>query len=207
MTDETWMIIADRALLALANSALVFVTVIVVGYMLQQLRCKFDEICCRFFGVKVGSFISNRLTFIGTVHHELSHALLAVITGAKVTKVSLIKLSGDTLGSVDFIPRGHKIIKNIQYCLAALAPVFCGFITLICMFYNLNIKARSSLELWQLILIIYIELSIFVHMTLSKADINMAKKGMPTVMVIVFFVLYLTQADFFIYIQKFFFEG
>lgn len=197
-------IMVERILVALINSAIILLSVIIVGYLLQQFRVKFQIVCCKLFGEKVGSFIANRLTFVGTMHHELSHALLATITGAKVTEIHLIKMSGDTLGSVNFIPRGHKVFKNIQYCMAALAPVLCGFVSLFLMFNYINLDPSLNMKTWQWIAVIYIEVSIFLHMTLSKADMDMAVKGMPTVMIIIFFIMYITKIDFIKYFQHLF---
>lgn len=59
----------------------------------------------------------TRLTYIGVIHHELSHAFLAILTGAKVLKISLAKkgtVHNGQLGSVTFAPRGPKVIRNIQ---------------------------------------------------------------------------------------------
>lgn len=38
-------------------------------------------------GPKFAQFIDSKLTFIGVIHHELSHMLLAVITGGKSEKL------------------------------------------------------------------------------------------------------------------------
>ena len=77
---------------------------------------------------KLFLFIANTLTFPGVCYHELSHALFAFITGAKIKKIVLYHKQKDTLGSVEMIPRGPLPLKWLQLSFSACAPVITGLI-------------------------------------------------------------------------------
>ena len=139
------------------NTLLIMLTVIFIGIILNAIKTQMLKITCAGFGNTIGEFLINRFTFIGVIHHELSHALMATIFGAKVTEINIFKFSGDTLGNVKFVPRGPKIIKALQMCFAALAPAVCGMATLALMILFINM--RLEVTGWWLVGLIYIEIS------------------------------------------------
>ncbi|MGN1030450.1 MAG: hypothetical protein ACI4PQ_02495, partial [Butyricicoccaceae bacterium] len=155
---------AERALSALASSAVLLLLLIAAGMLLGQLKTTVLNVLCSVFGVRVGEFIINRLTFPGTIHHELSHALLAAISGAKVTRIRLFNLHGSTLGSVQIIPRGGRLLQSLQLCLSAIAPAPCGALTL----YLLGtiVYPLAVGTLWQQVLVLYLMFCILLQMTL-----------------------------------------
>jgi hypothetical protein len=187
--------IKQQLIVAGYNTIFVLSIVIILGLLLNAIKMKMLDVCCSAFGKNVGEFLVNRFTFIGVIHHELSHAFFALICGAQVTEISIFRIKGDMLGNVKFIPRGPKMFRDLQMCLAALAPAICGMSTLYLMVYFINM--RMALEIWQLILIIYIELSILLHMTLSSVDIKAAIRGMLTTLLIIFSVFFFTKYDLF----------
>jgi hypothetical protein len=141
----------------------------------------------RFFGSSVAFFFSNVLTFIGVVHHELSHALFAFITGAKIMEIKLFTLNGgDSLGHVKFAPRGNWLFQSIQLCLASIAPMVTGFISLWLLYQYYLVSSLSGVGL---VLFFYVCISILLHMRLSRQDISVALKGLPVcfVLLVVFF--------------------
>ncbi|SKC00925.1 Peptidase family M41 [Lachnospiraceae bacterium] len=125
--------------------------------------------------------IRNYVTYPGTIHHEFAHALIAAVTGAKVTKITLFP-KGETLGQVEFIPRGNIFFRSLQYSASAVAPVICGGISLSLMY----LKIWQKLTLWwHYPLFIYLFISILFHMTMSSQDMKNFIKGLvPTLMVI-----------------------
>ena len=55
---------------------------------------------------------------------------------------------------------------------------------------------RYSFVWWQWIILIYIELSILLHMTLSTVDIKAALKGMFTTLLIMYIIFFFTKINF-----------
>ena len=78
-----------------------------------------------------GANLINYITFVGVMHHELSHALLAFLSGAKVTEIKLFRIhhNDGALGYVAYAPRGNFILQSIQKVVTSIAPIICGFIS------------------------------------------------------------------------------
>jgi hypothetical protein len=55
----------------------------------------------------------------GTIAHELSHAVVALLMGSRITKFSVIP-SGDTLGHVEYTPPKIPLIGNAAISIAPL---------------------------------------------------------------------------------------
>lgn len=150
----------DLALSAL-GAGIFLVACCLFGFILDKVR----TFLAKTFGVWV-----LYITFIGVMIHEMSHALLATLTGAKVVSVTLfqVKSKKGNLGEVKFTPRGNVVFRGIQTGLASVAPMFVGA-TLLVLGY---IYLRPLLEGWQLGLFWYVMISIFMHMSLSKQDVK-----------------------------------
>ncbi|MDO4554425.1 MAG: hypothetical protein Q4B70_04685 [Lachnospiraceae bacterium] len=179
-----WM--TEIAGIAFIRSLILFGGLFFVGFGLHLLTRMMAGFLCSVFGNRAGLFIVNRLTFIGTIHHELSHALFAFLTGAKVVEINLLNFSGDSLGNVRFIPRGGRILQAVQRCAAAIAPVACGALTLFLLIQYVNPMYAASNVKW---IFYYIEVSIFLHMTLSETDVKTMIKGLPILFCLVFVIL------------------
>lgn len=196
-------ILIERACNALLSSALLLLVLILLGMLLGRIKTAILNLLCTLFGAPVGEFIINRLTFPGTIHHELSHALLAAISGARVTRIHLFQLRGSTLGSVQMIPRGGAVLQSLQLCLSAIAPALCGVVTL----YLLSqVLYPQTTALWQRILILYLCASIFLQMTLSRQDLNMARRGLPLTFFLLFTILFLLDINLTGILQNFFYS-
>lgn len=153
-----------------------------VGGIITLIRNILVKISVNFLGQKKTYFLFNRLTFVGVIHHELSHALWATLTGAKVKKIVFFKPRGDMLGYVEFKPRGNFVLQAIQQTITAIAPVFCGLFTIGGLWYLSN---TYSLSLLVSILVDYCIFSIFIHMTMSAQDVRVMWRGMPIVYLVV----------------------
>lgn len=141
--------------------------------------------------------------FIGVIHHEIAHTVVAFITGCKIIKIDLYKPSKrkGTLGSVEYVNRGNIIVQGIQNTLTPIAPVLLGIISL----WLLNkyaIELRP--EIWYKCIIIYLMVCIFLHMQLSKADIKIFVSGMLVIIPIVYIAMYYTKFDIFDFIRNIF---
>lgn len=184
----------ERLIHAAISTAIIIIAVPLVGMLIEFITMEITRGLAKNMGVSTALFIMNGLTFVGTIHHELSHAFYALITGAKVTKVEVFKPKDDRLGCVEFIPRGNWFTKSLQLTLSGIAPTMQGFITL-CLLVLLFINLPSIL--WLKILVGYIMFSIFIHMTMSSADVKAAIKGLPIVMVLVFIICFAVNLDLF----------
>ena len=125
---------------------------------------------------KLFLFVANTLTFPGVCYHELSHALFALITGAKVKKIVLYHKEGNHLGYVEMVPRGPLPLKWMQMSFSACAPVITGLIgecTILWAFIMLE------LPIWAAVLLGFFFFCLLIHMEMSGADIKGYLKGIP----------------------------
>lgn len=128
--------------------------------------------------------VRNVITYPGVVHHELAHALFAWITGARIERITL-RPAGDTLGSVQFTPRGAALRQSLQLTLSAVAPVVCGTLTLTLLMPRLLLWCQT---LWQRALWGYFTASVFFHMDLSPQDVRVALRGLPLCALLFFLI-------------------
>lgn len=173
--------------LAIENTFLLLFGIILIGISLNFIIQLIASILVNILGISVTNFLLTKLTFIGVIHHELSHAFVAFITGAKVKKIELFTMfHKDRLGSVQFVPRGPFLLQSIQVVLTSIAPMIFGLISL---YYLSNVEIGSNIGLF--IFIWYIRLSILIHTTMSTQDIKICFKGLPVVtfLLIVFFTV------------------
>jgi hypothetical protein len=128
-----------------------------------------------FFGYRWRIFVAP-----GVIIHELSHALVCLITGAKIAKISFFDKDG---GRVE---HGKSPIPVIGPILISLAPLAVGivfiyflgrfihlenFSTLSDLFLNIkSIYKTIDFTSWHNILILYLLLSVAVTMTPSWQD-------------------------------------
>lgn len=184
----------ERLIHGAISTLIIIVAVPLVGLLIEFITMEITKGLAKHMGVSTALFIMNGLTFVGTIHHELSHALYALITGAKVTKIEVFKPQDNRLGCVEFIPRGNWFTKALQLTLSGIAPTVQGFITL-CLLGVLFFHLPAIL--WVQILMGYLMFSIFIHMTMSGADMKAAVKGLPIVMVLVFIICFAVNLDLF----------
>lgn len=147
---------------------------------------------------KFAFVLINYLTFPGVMHHELSHALVGWITGAKIHRINLFKPSGMSLGSVEISYKGPWILRSLQSCFSSAAPVFCGVVTffLVISFAIPNVTAMPVL-----ILIYYLLFSLLMHMTMSMQDLKCYTKGCTGLYLIVFIACLCFRFDILSYIM------
>lgn len=169
---------------AIKLTFLTLIAMIVLGLIASGI----EKLINRVFGVVLGSNFAyvfcNYLTFPGTILHELSHAFVAVVTGAKVTEISFFDF-GPSLGHVSYRPRGTKFMRALQNSLTACAPVISGCIAL----PLLIILLGSVKSVVATIGVIYLMVCVIDHMTMSITDIINYFKGIWA-SAIFFFVLH-----------------
>ncbi|MCF0223439.1 MAG: hypothetical protein HUK20_04155 [Fibrobacter sp.] len=141
----------------------------------------------KIFGINAALFICNYLTIAGTILHECAHALMGVCTGAKITEISFFDRGGDSLGHVNFIPRGPFFAKAIQYSAVASAPVFAG---LVAEYFLIDGIFDRSQPIWLMLLRWYLVVSVIDHTSMSPTDIKLYFKGMWVVAPLIFSALF-----------------
>ena len=185
----------ERLIHAAVSTGIIILIVPLAGLLIDFLTEEITISLARGIGVSPALFIMNILTFIGTIHHELSHALYALITGAKVTSVQVFKPEGNRLGCVEFQPRGNWFTKSLQLTMSGIAPTVQGFITEV-LLVLLWMKLKTvGVPFWVYIIIGYVMFSIFIHMTMSSADVKAALKGLPIVALLVFIICFAFGID------------
>lgn len=112
--------------------ALVAVVVIVSGVLKRILVGLIAFVA----GSGSAEVVEGYLTFPGVVYHELSHALFAMLSGARVKSISFKRRplpdgSGNVLGSVNFSPRGNRVARSFQLALTGIAPLVTGIVAMV----------------------------------------------------------------------------
>lgn len=184
---------------ALSNAAIIVISLMLVGGLASMIRTFSIRTYTRAFSGRFAKFVDNRLTFIGVIHHELSHALLAFLTGAKIKSCKLFKMENNTLGHVDIVPRGPFIIRLLQQAMCGIAPVLCGGITLYVIYY-FGFYKRGTFDYVSIILIL-LAMCISYHMSMSKQDFKVARAGLLVAYIILVGLSFVINIDYRIYLD------
>lgn len=185
----------QRVLTALVGTICILLVIPAVGCLIHLIRTAILRVIGEMVGGETAWFIANRATFLGVVHHECAHALVAVLTGGKIEQMQLFHPQGDQLGYVVWRPRRlYPGSCAIQYTLVSIAPVVFGCCTVYLLGkYGLPMCTSA----WQTILVGYMLFSIFIQSTMSRQDVRVAAKGLPVCAAMIFAVLFLTGIDVF----------
>ena len=169
--------------------------IIICTYIMAIVAFFYRRIICRLLSTGVSSKFSNifdeKIMIVGLLHHELAHAFLAIISGAKLVEFSILPKKIDnafTIGHISLIKRGPLPIRMLQGSLSGFAPLICGEITVYIIFIHL-IQVMAFGKLAETIFLVFIAFSITYHMGLSKQDIKSSIFGTP-VIYIVLYILY-----------------
>ena len=183
----------QRVLTALVGTICILLVIPAVGCLIHLIRTAILRVIGEMVGGETAWFIANRATFLGVVHHECAHALVAVLTGGKIEQMQLFHPQGDQLGYVVWRPRRlYPGSCAIQYTLVSIAPVVFGCCTVYLLGkYGLPMCTSA----WQTILVGYMLFSIFIQSTMSRQDVRVAAKGLPVCAAMIFAVLFLADID------------
>ena len=136
---------------------------------------------------KLAFGIVNYLFFPGVMIHECAHALLALLTGAKVEEVALFRKQGNSLGHVTYRNRGNAFLVMLQNVFISSAPMYVGAVVLLVIRFVLG--NDPEMVLWGRSLLYYLGISVFCHMTMSTADIKIYLRGVPLLIPILFVLI------------------
>ena len=161
-------------ILALIMTIIIFISIIIIGWLINKLEIAQIELLSKLTGPKFANIFFNRVLFLGTIIHELSHALFATLSGAKVTKIKLFNFKDDVLGYVNYMTQGNKLKQAFQMSLTSCAPTVAGIsIDIFVVWYMLNFKTNIATKL----LLIFVLLCVTDHMSMSNLDIKNYIKG------------------------------
>ena len=172
-------------------SGLIITLIIPVwGLLIYLINTALYRILSKITSEKTAMIIVNWLTIPGVIHHELSHAALAAVTGAHITEFRPFWPDKNTgsLGHVNFTAQGPLFARCIQYTFISTAPVLLGTASTVLLFL---FSQRTALPLHTVILIIYMTFSIIIHASMSFADVKIMLRGI--------WVLYLAACVFCLY--------
>ena len=188
-TELVKYIYGNNLLFAAVVALLLPFVVILVGLIINYLGYAIAFLASLFIDPMIVMNMINYLFFPGVMLHELSHAFLAFITGAEVTEVALFKREEESLGHVSFRNRGNLFLVSLQNVFASAAPMFCGGAIVFGCYYGVT----HITILWLRILLGYLGVSMFFHMTMSVQDIKIYIKGVPIFMGLIFIVCLLLK--------------
>lgn len=158
---------------SLALTATIIFLPVILGFALYLLE-KFQIFLLSLINRKVAYIFVNYITFPGTIIHESSHLLLAFITGAKINEVCFLESKGDRLGHVSYSTRGPFMLQMAQNALSACAPTIIGIAS---GYFLLQYIFSHSMDLWKIIILWYLVISLIDHSTMSDADLKLYFKG------------------------------
>lgn len=175
---------AEEQIFCLAGilTVIMYLLVIVVGVVIDNIERFFMEALVRTFGFKAIR-ISEVVTFMGVVIHELSHALFATLTGAVVTKIKFFTTKeDDCLGYVLYYTRGNIFTRSLQHAMCACAPTVVGMTleAVLLFLFRFGILQSPMSRFMAL----YLMVSMLIHMSMSIQDLKNYLKGFIGVMVV-----------------------
>ncbi len=141
----------------------------------------------RLLGARAAIFVGYYLTIIGTLHHELAHALGYLLTGGRVHRISILpKAQPDgsiRLGYVIGSTRGPWLLRAIQDTVSATAPLSFGFLT-VYLLTGFAIPRASGAGMTAFLY--YVVVSVALHMELSKEDLKILARGLFPVLLLLY---------------------
>lgn len=141
----------------------------------------------RLLGAKAAVFVGYYLTIIGTLHHELAHALGYLLTGGRVHRISILpKAQPDgsiRLGYVIGSTRGPWLLRAIQDTVSATAPLSFGFLTIYLLVHCALPRASDA---GMTAFLYYAVISIALHMELSREDLKILSHGLFPVLLFLY---------------------
>lgn len=165
---------------ALALTAAVTLALALIGFVMGRLRhIVIEGVLARLLGAKGAIFAGYYLTIIGTLHHELAHALGYLLTGGRVHRISILPRTQPDgsvrLGYVTSSTRGPLLLQAVQNTIGATAPLLFGFLT-VYLLWRLALPAAESVGTRAFLY--YAMASILLHMELSGADLKLLARGL-----------------------------
>lgn len=168
--------LSGLALDAVSGAIIAFAVLAVVpafGFLVDRARWYVSKAVASAFGQKAAFFLMNYATFPGVITHELSHALVAKLSGCRINSIKLFEPSGSTLGSVQFTCQGSKRRQSFQMAASSCAPVLCGMALTPAIWRFAGMFHGAVLQA----MLFHFSVSVACHMTMSRMDMRSYRKG------------------------------
>jgi len=161
---------------------IMFVSIPLLGIAIDSIIVRgIRKVGVRLLGPKIENVFANYILLAGVVIHELSHAFFALITGARIDEIALFKPEGNSLGHVNFTPRGDKFLRALQLSLSACAPVVTGMIIT----FTIATRFFPTINgVLQYVIGVYLFISVLFHMNMSSADLKCYFRGALPILVL-----------------------
>lgn len=159
---------------SLILTVITLLLVILIGFVMNGLERVELAILRKIFGHNFALIFHNRILIMGTVIHELAHAIFGLLTGARILEISFWDDEHDTLGHVTYQARGPFFMRAIQHAVSACAPVIVGIALGAVIIY---VMLHITIPIWGHIIGWYLLFSIANHMSMSNADIKNYFRG------------------------------
>lgn len=171
----------------LTVSVICVLSVIIIGFCVDIIEKMEFRLLSFLFNSKTAFLFCNYITWPGVVVHELAHALFALLTGADVQEISFhdSEKSG-RLGHVSYYTRGGYFRRLFQQSLTSCAPVIVGGFLVCCLLYALFYQIQSVIIT---VLVWYLLVSVFNHMSMSRTDIINYIKAVFLLIPFMFFII------------------
>lgn len=172
---------------ALILTLAISLALLLFGLLMGRLRhLVIEGALRRLLGAKAAIFVGYYLTILGTLHHELSHALGYLITGGRVHRISIIPRAQPDgsvrLGYVIGSTRGPWLLRAVQETVSATGPLWMGALT-VYLLRRFAIPRAAGAAVTALVY--YAAISIVLHMELSGEDLKVLAHGiLPTLLLI-----------------------
>lgn len=144
-----------------------------LGFFIGTCRKYAHRAVASAFGPRAAFFVMNYATFPGVMAHELSHALVARLSGCRIESMRLFEPSGDSLGYVKFSCAGPKRRQSFQLAASACAPVLCGLVLVPGIWRLAGVFHGALLQA----MLFHAAVSVGCHMTMSRPDMKNYRKG------------------------------
>ncbi|MBQ7678592.1 MAG: hypothetical protein IJT34_01915 [Butyrivibrio sp.] len=170
---------------ALVLAVISCILIPVIGLILDALESGLYGIGMRILGQKLGYWVILIITWPGVIMHEFAHALFALVTGARVTRISFLPEKtegGYILGCVEYGTRGPFPFPAIQNTLSASAPTVVGLFLSGLIMTCLDRVPGGTLQG----VLIYAALCMLCHSSMSKQDLKNYWRGVPVLFLLLF---------------------
>ncbi len=185
-----WAVALPVWALCMIYAAVLCLSVIVIGFLMDRFEVIVYRLLSKHMSNKMAHILIYRVTWPGTAIHELSHALVGWMLGARILKIKIFEFKGNQLGHVEFQCRGSKRTQMVQLGLLSCAPVLTGCLLL----YLLIVYGLNPVRPWYVIAIsAYLLVCVVIHMSMSGQDIKNYMKSMWVVYPLMICIVYLVR--------------
>ena len=183
---------SSRLKTALVGTAMQLAILVVLVLGISWINTSSEILLSKLIGSSATRWI---FASIGTPVHELSHALIALLFGFRITEFRpfIFDPSSTTLGFVRYSYDPTNLLQQIGHFFVGIAPVFVP-LAIIYLLYRILIPKEalegqpSKLFRPQTFIFLFVVAQIVLHMRCSPADLSGAALGLPFLIAILLLI-------------------